>query len=109
MSDSPPPPDSGPPNQMSVRVTANGPYEVTGRVPLTRQVIVTDNEGASVGWQQGESFETAEEYRLCRCGQSANKPYCDESHLRVGFEGLRRRAARRTVERPLNRTVRSFR
>jgi CDGSH-type Zn-finger protein len=24
---------------------------------------------------------------LCRCGQSANKPYCDGSHRRAEFKG----------------------
>jgi CDGSH-type Zn-finger protein len=70
-----------------ITVTKNGPYRVTGSVPLARQTIVVDEDSSSVDWEQGETFETLDEYLLCRCGQSADKPFCDGSHLRVGFDG----------------------
>jgi CDGSH-type Zn-finger protein/uncharacterized Fe-S cluster protein YjdI len=33
----------------------------------------------------GRTLNRLSQTRLCRCGQSANKPYCDGSHLKVGF------------------------
>lgn len=72
---------------MKITVTANGPYSVTGGVPLARQTIATDSAGNSIGWEQGEPIDTAEEYALCRCGHSANKPFCDQTHLRILFDG----------------------
>lgn len=76
-----------PAENMSVRVTKNGPYHVTGSVPLHRQTIETNDEGESVGWRQGPALTTDPEYDLCRCGHSAAKPFCDGSHARVRFEG----------------------
>ncbi len=70
-----------------ITVTENGPYVVTGSVPLAIQTIVYDAEGNSLDWEQGQPFDTPDEYSLCRCGQSATKPFCDSSHLRVGFDG----------------------
>jgi CDGSH-type Zn-finger protein len=72
---------------MKITVTTDGPYLVEGAVPMVRQSIVADAQGDSREWQEGESFETKETYALCRCGQSATKPYCDGSHVRVGFDG----------------------
>ena len=76
-------PDDG----MKVTVTRNGPYLVEGAVPLARQTIVADDDGNSIGWRKGEELEAGDAYALCRCGHSATKPFCDGSHVRVGFDG----------------------
>ena len=76
-----------PAEDMKITVTKDGPYLVEGAVPMARQSIVADAQGESRDWQEGESFESKESYALCRCGQSATKPYCDGSHVRVGFDG----------------------
>jgi len=54
-----------------VEVTDNGPYAVSGGVELVNQEF---GDGAS-----------REHYTLCRCGASANKPFCDGSHWRIEF------------------------
>jgi len=72
---------------MRITVTENGPYEVTGGVPLLRLEILTNESGESVGWREIERIATGDSYLLCRCGMSANKPFCDASHLIEGFEG----------------------
>jgi CDGSH-type Zn-finger protein len=72
---------------MKITVTRNGPYAVQGGVPLSLQTIESDSEGGSREWRQGEAFDVGEAYRLCRCGQSANKPFCDSTHLKVRFDG----------------------
>jgi CDGSH-type Zn-finger protein len=55
-----------------VTVTDHGPYDVTGGIELMN---VEFGDGAS-----------REHYTLCRCGASANKPFCDGSHWRVEFK-----------------------
>lgn len=52
--------------------TAGGPYYVRGLVELR------SDDGSSV-------FEDVR-MALCRCGQSRNKPFCDNSHFSVGFD-----------------------
>ncbi len=73
--------------QMCITVTTNGPYRVEGSVPLATQTIVTNVEGDSLDWRAGEPRDAGATYDLCRCGGSSNKPFCDETHLRNGFDG----------------------
>ena len=72
---------------MKIVVSKDGPYVVSGKVPLSVQTIQSNQDGLSWEWSEGRSFDVEAEYALCRCGQSKNKPFCDESHLRVGFDG----------------------
>lgn len=72
---------------MRIQVTQDGPYSITGAVPMRKQIIGTDERGQSVEWVEGDEIPAKERYDLCRCGHSGNKPFCDGSHERVGFDG----------------------
>jgi CDGSH-type Zn-finger protein len=78
---------SEPRTKARIVVSKEGPYLVTGGVPLAEQVIGTDAEGGSETWEQGKAYETQDSYALCRCGRSRKKPFCDGTHSRVGFDG----------------------
>jgi CDGSH-type Zn-finger protein len=78
---------SNPTSEPKVVVTKNGPYLVTGGIPMSRQTIVADREGNGEKWSEGETFPTQERYALCRCGHSATKPFCDGTHKKIGFDG----------------------
>jgi len=73
--------------QPKIIVSTDGPYIVSGDVPLTMQTITPNAQGESWEWVAGRSFETTETYELCRCGRSRHKPFCDGSHTTPHFRG----------------------
>ncbi len=75
--------DGGPaeaaPAESVVTVATDGPLYVQGDLRI----------GGATGEPGGSAAEEARvEYRaaLCRCGESANKPFCDNTHHECGFE-----------------------
>ncbi len=70
-----------------VVISRDGPYLVTGELPLGGQTIVTDAAGGAESWETGRIYPTRESYALCRCGRSNSRPFCDGSHLGSGFDG----------------------
>jgi CDGSH-type Zn-finger protein len=73
--------------QVSVAISKDGPYVVSGDAPLTEEIVGANAEGESVEWQRGRAFDAPAKYALCRCGQSARAPFCDGTHAKVGFDG----------------------
>ena len=61
-----------PPLPEAIAPIANGPLFVSGRVTIER----ADNQ----------PIERRNRVSLCRCGRSDNKPLCDGTHAKIGFE-----------------------
>ena len=59
-------------NVTNIQVFGNGPLRIEGKCMITKP------DG---------STEERENATLCRCGASANKPFCDGQHKKIGFEG----------------------
>ncbi|MEI7434862.1 MAG: CDGSH iron-sulfur domain-containing protein [Methanomicrobiales archaeon] len=74
-------------NSMKITVSKNGPFIVSGGVPLIQEEICNDEEGYCRNWREAKKFPVQEQYALCRCGHSNNKPFCDGTHAKVHFEG----------------------
>ena len=70
-----------------ITVSKNGPYLVSGSVPLAFQTIGVNNDGESTEWVEGDPFPASAQYALCRCGASNTKPFCDGTHAKIGFDG----------------------
>ncbi len=57
-------------------VRKNGSLRVEGDVALY------DHEGNPLTIPTSKPY-----YSLCRCGGSSRKPFCDDSHKTIGFDG----------------------
>jgi CDGSH-type Zn-finger protein len=68
-------------SEPEIRVEEDGPYQVSGPLPIARTRSVKTEFGEPVDYAPFEPLEAGETYRLCRCGRSSNKPFCDDSHL----------------------------
>lgn len=55
-----------------ITILSQGPIEIDGPITVVRLA-----DGASIAASSPAYF--------CRCGQSANKPFCDGAHKKAGF------------------------
>ena len=57
---------------VTINIRDNGPYVIDGEFKLV------DAAGNEI---------PATKRALCRCGGSTNKPFCDGTHSKIGFQG----------------------
>lgn len=69
------------PTEVIITLLDDGPLEVIG--PFT------------LATESGEIIEVpaGEPAYLCRCGGSTEKPFCDGTHSKIGFQGARKAVA----------------
>ena len=70
-----------------ITIAKDGPYRVSGAVPLAIVIIETNAGGESITWSKDHELPAAEPFNLCRCGESRTKPFCDGAHAAAGFDG----------------------
>jgi uncharacterized Fe-S cluster protein YjdI len=61
----------GPEEEVAITVSRDGPLLLRGRLRIQNAA--------------GETIATADAAALCRCGATGNPPFCDGTHIRIGF------------------------
>lgn len=86
-----------PDHNCKITVTEDGPYIVTGSVPLSEKIIAQTSKGYV--YHEGRELPQDETYALCRCGKTKTPPFCDGSHTRFDFDGEETASRSKFVDR----------
>lgn len=95
-------------DRMKIKILKNGPYMVSGNVPLIEEIMTADEEGNVCEWHEGVKYPLKERYTICRCGASKNKPFCDGTHVKINFDGTETASKENYMERARKLEVKDF-
>lgn len=79
---------------VTIKILPDGPLQVSGAGSLNYCGEPLSVEGDTV--------------YLCRCGESANAPFCDGSHARVGFSGAKEATGEKPIRVWEGNTLRTY-
>lgn len=71
-----------------IEIQNNGPYMVHGNIPIREYFVIANNRNIPVNYKVGEVnyIKPNTVTALCRCGQTKHRPYCDGTHLKIGYK-----------------------
>lgn len=87
-----------PPAEPWIEVTP-GPYVLHGDIPVTRRTYVESEDGEPLTTVESALLDAGDGTALCRCGHSSNKPFCDGTHQKIGFDGTEKAPTTTYAER----------
>lgn len=67
---------------ITISIRDNGPFLISPED--AQELRLLDQEGNEVPLPAA-----GKTVKLCRCGASVNKPFCDGTHSKIGFQGAR--------------------
>jgi CDGSH-type Zn-finger protein len=88
-----------PDGRKKIEIHSNGPYIVSGEIPLVRKTQVVSEYGEPLTWKNEGEIATEEPFYLCRCGHSDIMPFCDRTHRGFNFDGTEKAPTNRRDER----------
>ncbi len=77
--------------QVKITVRNNGPFRVEAPEGAVELVDADGNKFDLTGKAA---------FSLCRCGGSVNKPFCDGTHSKIGFQAAERAVAEAVKQEP---------
>jgi CDGSH iron-sulfur domain-containing protein 3 len=72
----------------TIRLRKSGPY------------VIDSEDVRVIDWNGVEYKVERRPIALCRCGGSTNKPFCDGTHSKIGFQAAEDAVGREAVDKP---------
>jgi CDGSH-type Zn-finger protein len=76
----------------------------TIKVRQNGSLLVDGDDVTLIDWNGNPYTLAKRPFALCRCGHSTNKPFCDGTHSKIGFQAGEAAIGPEAVDRPADQT-----